>query len=58
VRHLLGELGVTGDLLMLATAILAPLEMVVLEQQVTRDHLPLTRVEAGWDDLVRRVVGA
>lgn len=56
VRHLLGELGVTGDLLMLATAILAPLEMVVLEQQVTRDNISLERVEAGWDDLVRRVV--
>lgn len=57
VRYLLGELGVRGDLLMLATAILAPLEMVVLEQQVTREQLPLERVEAGWDDLVRRVVG-
>ncbi len=56
VRYLLGELGVSGDLLMLATAILAPLEMVVLEQQVTRERLPLERVEAGWDDLVRRVV--
>jgi hypothetical protein len=43
---------------MLATALLAPLEMVVLEQQVTREHLPLDRIEAGWDDLVRRVVGA
>ena len=58
VRHLLGELGVSGDLLMLATALLAPLEMVVLDQQVTREHLPLERIEAGWDDLVRRVVGA
>lgn len=57
VRYLLGELGVTGDLLMLATALLAPLELVVLEQQVTREHLPLDRIEAGWDDLVRRVVG-
>lgn len=58
VRYLLGELGVGGDLLLLATALLAPLEMVVLEQQVTREHLPLDRIEAGWDDLVRRVVGA
>lgn len=57
VRYLLGELGVGGDLLLLATALLAPLEMVVLEQQVTREHLPLDRIEAGWDDLVRRVVG-
>ena len=57
MRHLLGELHVTGDLLMLATAVLAPLELVVLEQQVTREHLPLERIEAGWDDLVHRVVG-
>jgi len=57
VRYLLGELGVTGDLLMLATAVLAPLEMVVLEQQVNREQISLERIEAGWDDLVRRVVG-
>ncbi len=58
VRFLLGELRVSGDLLMLATAILSPLEIVVLEQQVMREHLPLERIEAGWDDLVRRVVGS
>ena len=58
VRYLLGELGVSGDLLMLATAVLAPLELVVLEQQVSREHLPIDRIEAGWDDLVRRIVGA
>ncbi|WP_242497373.1 TetR/AcrR family transcriptional regulator [Nocardioides oleivorans] len=58
VRYLLSELGVSGDLLMLATAVLAPLELVVLEQQVTREHLPIERIEAGWDDLVRRIVGA
>ncbi|MDT0188348.1 helix-turn-helix domain-containing protein [Microbacterium sp. ARD31] len=58
VRYLLGELGVRGDLLMLATALLAPLELVVLDQQVTREQLPIERVEAGWDDLVRRVVRA
>ncbi|MBC2933295.1 TetR/AcrR family transcriptional regulator [Nocardioides sp. zg-1228] len=57
VRHLLRELGVSGDLLMLATALLAPLEMVVLDQQVVRDNISVERVEAGWDDLVRRVVG-
>ncbi len=57
-RYLLRELGVDGDLQLLATALLAPLEAVVLEQQVTRDQIPVERVEAGWDDLVRRVVGA
>ena len=55
-RFLLRELGVDGDLQLLATALLAPLEAVVLEQQVTRERLPVERVEAGWDDLVRRVV--
>ena len=36
VRYLLRELGVDGDLPLLATAILAPLELVVLEQQVAQ----------------------
>ena len=58
VRYLLRELGVDGDLLMLATALLAPLEMVVLDQQVNAEHIALERIEAGWDDLVRRVVRA
>lgn len=58
VRYLLGELGVSGDLLMLATAVLAPLELVVLDQQVNHEHLSIERVEAGWQDLVRRIVGA
>ena len=57
VRYLLRELGVVGDLPLLATAILAPLELVVLEQQVERERIPVERLEAGWDDLVRRVVG-
>ena len=57
VRHLLGELGVTGDLTMLATALLAPLEGPILEQQVQRDGFPVDRVYHGWVDLARRVVG-
>lgn len=56
VRHLLRELGVTGDLAVLATALLAPLDPFVLDQLVRRDGLPLDRVLAGWDDLARRVV--
>ncbi len=57
VRHLLNELGVTGDLVLLSIAILAPLDIMVIEQQ-QRDHISLERIEAGWDDLVRRVVGS
>jgi AcrR family transcriptional regulator len=56
VRYLLNELGVRGDVLFLATALLAPLEMVVLVQQTRIEEVPLARVQAGWDDLVRRVV--
>jgi AcrR family transcriptional regulator len=56
MRYLLSELGVRGDLHFLATALLAPLEMVVLVQQTRVDAIPLDSVKAGWDDLVRRVV--
>ena len=57
VRHLLGELGVSGDRVLLSIAILAPLDIMVIEQQ-QRDNISVDRIEAGWDDLVRRVVGA
>jgi len=56
VRHLLGELGVTGDLPLLATALMAPLEAPVLEQQVRVEGLDVDRVYAGWVDLARRFV--
>ena len=56
VRHLLGELGVSGDLVLLSIAIMAPLDIMVIEQQQA-DNISLERIEAGWDDLVRRVVG-
>jgi AcrR family transcriptional regulator len=57
-RYLLGELGVQGDLPVLATAILAPLEAVILRQQVRAEGMDADRVRAGWEDLVRRVVTA
>ena len=56
VRYLLGELGVRGDVPLLATSLLAPLEVPILEQQVHREHISLDRIQAGWDDLVARVV--
>lgn len=55
VRHLLVQLGVTGDLGYLSTALLAPLEIPILEQQLTLEHMSLERIKAGWDDLVARV---
>lgn len=55
VRYLLGELGVHGDLPYLATALVAPLEMIVLREKVDREHVAMPRLVAGWSDLVRRV---
>ncbi len=56
VRHLLGEIGVTGDLTYLATCLLAPLEIPVLQQQVEHEGLTLDRIHHGWDDLLARVL--
>ena len=56
VRYLLSQLQVRGDIGFLATALLAPLEMVVLVQQTRAEQIPLERIQHGWDDLVRRVI--
>jgi AcrR family transcriptional regulator len=56
MRYLLAELGVTGDLQLLAVALLAPLEAPILDQ-VELDGIPVDRVYAGWVDLAQRVVG-
>jgi AcrR family transcriptional regulator len=58
LRYLLGELGVSGDVAFLATALLAPLEVPVLVQQVEIEEMQVRRIITGWDDLVRRVVDA
>lgn len=58
VRYLLTELGVGGDVPILATALLAPLEIVVLQQQTHIEQIPVDRIARGWEDLVRRVVTA
>ncbi|GAB3782582.1 TetR/AcrR family transcriptional regulator [Nocardioides ungokensis] len=57
VRYLLAQLGVTGDLPLLATALMAPLEAPVLDQQVRIEGLDVDRIHAGWVDLARRIVG-
>ncbi|MEO5664672.1 MAG: helix-turn-helix domain-containing protein [Nocardioides sp.] len=56
VRYLLTAIGVQGDIPLLATALMAPLEVVILEQQVRTEQMDIERIQAGWDDLVRRVV--
>jgi len=55
VRHLLGELEVSGDLPLLATALMAPLEVPILEQQVQIEGIDVDRVYRGWVDLVHRI---
>jgi AcrR family transcriptional regulator len=56
VRYLLGELGVHGNVAFLATALLAPLEVPIIEQQIDIEGADPERLAASWDDLVRRVV--
>jgi len=56
VRHLLGQLGVTGDLSVLATALLAPLEVPLLDPHLRRADFPVDRVLDSWTDLARRIV--
>jgi AcrR family transcriptional regulator len=55
VRYLLGELGVHGDIALLATALLAPLEVPILRQQTGVENMGLERIIDGWEDLVARV---
>jgi AcrR family transcriptional regulator len=56
MRFLLRELGVQGDIPFLATALLAPLEVPILEQQVEVEGVSIAGLTTFWDDLVRRVV--
>lgn len=57
VRLLLAELGVEGNLPYLATALIAPLAVPVLRQQIGHGGMSEGQVLAGWEELVRRVVG-
>ncbi|HEU5037414.1 MAG TPA: TetR/AcrR family transcriptional regulator [Nocardioides sp.] len=55
VRYLLTQLGVTGNLTVLATALLAPLELPLRDPQVSLDRFPVDRVYEGWVDLAGRI---
>jgi AcrR family transcriptional regulator len=56
VRYLLDELDVAGDIALLATALLAPLELVILEQQLEVEGMEQERIIAGWEDLADRII--
>lgn len=56
VRHLLAELGVNGDLPLLASALLAPLEVALLRSQVEDQAITVERLTAAWQDVARRIV--
>lgn len=56
VRMLLSQLGVRGDLGYLSTALVAPLAVPVLRQQIDAGGMSEAQVVAGWNDLVARVV--
>lgn len=56
VRYLLRQLDVGGNVPILATALMAPLELP-LDDHVPTDGFPLDRVYEGWVDLARRIAG-
>jgi AcrR family transcriptional regulator len=55
VRYLLGELQVRGDIALLAVALLAPLELPILDQQLRIEQIEVERIYAGWADLAYRI---
>lgn len=56
VRMLLAQLEVQGDVAYLATALVAPLAVPVLRQQIDAGGMTEAQVLAGWTELVHRVV--
>lgn len=58
VRYLLGQLEVGGDISLLATALLAPLEVPILRQQTGVERISVERIINGWEDLANRVIRA
>jgi len=56
VTMLLRAAGVDGDVELLAQALLGFLDPGLVDHLLARRHFPLDRLEAGWHDLVDRVV--
>lgn len=57
VRHLLALLDVRGDLPYLAMALISPLTVPVLRQQLDHDGRSVEQLVRNWVDLAGRVVG-
>jgi AcrR family transcriptional regulator len=56
LRYLLDQLDVAGDIALLSTALMAPLEVVILEQQIQIEGMDVERIAAGWQDLAERIL--
>jgi AcrR family transcriptional regulator len=56
LRFLLDQLDVAGDIALLATDLLAPLEVVILDQQIDIEGMSVERIAAGWEDLAERII--
>jgi len=56
LRYLLDQLEVEGDIALLATALMAPLEVVILEQQIQIEGMAVERIATGWEDLAERII--
>jgi AcrR family transcriptional regulator len=56
VRYLLDELDVAGDIALLATALVAPFEVPILEQQIEIEGMDVDRILRGWEDLADRII--
>ena len=54
-RHLMDELRVSGDIALLSTALLAPLEVPILEQQVHIEGIDVDRIYESWVELAHRI---
>jgi hypothetical protein len=58
VVSLLREAGVEGDHELLACSLLAPLEATLVLHEIRDLGMSTERLEAAWEDLVRRVTRA
>ena len=56
LRYLLDQLDVAGDIALLTTALMAPLEVVILEQQIDIEGMDVDRIYAAWVDLADRII--